>query len=344
MLKAPTFLKQKNMLRVLYALIPVALAAVFYFGWRVLVLTAVTVAAGFVTEWVMANSRKGKVSYACFVTTVLLGLSLPPTLPLWMAAVGGIVAILFAKEAFGGFGKNVFNPAIVGRGFLYVCFPTAMTSGFVPAFWGKGGGFLHWSYLSQKVVPDALAGAGMQLSDAVTAATPMWARRDYGVVTDWLNLLLGNISGVFTTDGTTRALAAGSAGEVCAVAILLGAAYLLWTKTAQWRLMLATLLGAAGLSALLHYGAGIDAVPPVAWTLLSGGFLYASVFMVTDPVSAPKQKLSQWIYGVLIGALIVFFRYKAIFAGGVAFSILIGNACAPSLDLWLKRLKARGAS
>lgn len=328
------------MVRVLQALIPVSLASVYYFGWRMVALAAVTMGAGFLTEWFMATKRNGKVSYACFVTTALLALSLPPTLPYWIAVVAAVVAILFGKEAFGGFGKNVFNPAIVGRGFVYVCFPIEMTSSFVPAFRGFPGGFGEWSFKSLSAAPSWLASAGLKVADAVTAATPMWSRRDYGFVTDLWRLFLGNIGGTFSANGTVMALGAGSAGEVCAVAIILGAAYLLWTKTANWVLMVSTVGGAVVLNVLLRTAGGRDLVPPLPFTLFSGGLLFAAVFMVTDPVSAPKQKLSRWLYGGSIGALIVFFRYKSIFAGGVLFAVLIGNMLAPSFDLWIKRFTA----
>lgn len=339
-MKKPLFLKQKNMVRVLHALVPVTLAAIYSFGWRVLALIAVTMIAGFCTEWFMVARRNGKVSYACFVTTALLALSLPPTLPFWMAAVAAGIAILFGKEAFGGFGKNVFNPAIVGRGFVYVCFPVAMTASFVPSFRGFPGGFAHWSWSALHNAPAWLSGAGLALSDAVTAATPLWAQRDYGYSTGLAPLILGHIGTVFPSDGTMLALGAGSAGEVNAVALLLGGAYLLWTRTANWILMVATVAGALSLNVILRYGAGIDLVPPLPFTLFSGALLYAAIFMVTDPVSAPRQKLSQWVYGAVIGALIVFFRYKSIFAGGVLFALLIGNMLAPSLDLWVKRFAA----
>jgi len=333
-------LKQKNMLRVLYALSPLALAGVYFFGWRVIELLAVSVVCGFCTEWYMTSRKNGKVSYAVFVTATLYGLSLPPTTPLWIAATGIIFAVLFGKEVFGGFGKNVFNPAIVGRAFVYVSFPIEMTGRFVPAFSGFPGGFAHWSFSAAKQLPASLAASGLGITDALTAATPMWSRRDFGFTTGWTDLLFGNISGTFIADGTSKVLAAGSIGEVSAILILLGAIYLIVTKTAQWRLMLATVLGATGINLVLKYGAGIDAVPPLHFTLLSGAFLYGAVFMVTDPVSAPKVPLSQWIYGAFIGMMVVFFRYKAIFAGGLAFSILMGNMIAPSLDLWIKRYNA----
>ncbi len=335
------FLKQKNMIRVLHALIPVLIAAIYFFGWRVAVVLGVSAVCAFCTEWFMTARRKGKVSYACFVTSSLYALSLPPTVPFWIAAVGAVVAILFAKEAFGGFGKNIFNPAIVGRAFVYVCFPVEMTSRFVGVFTGLPGGFTQWSFTTLKKASIYLADTGIMVADAVTAATPMWARRDFGYETNLVSLAIGNIRDTFTFQETTRVLAAGSMGETSALALLAAATYLLFTKTAQWRLMLSTVLGAGILNLLLRTGLGIDTVPPLPFTLLSGALLYAAVFMVTDPVSAPKQKVSQWFYGFLIGALIVFFRYKAVFAGGVGFAILIGNAFSPSLDLWLKRFQVK---
>lgn len=339
----PAFLKQPMMTRVLYALIPVAVAAVYLFGWRVLALVAVSCIFAFLAEWAMIPAKNGKISQAVWVTAVLFGLSLPSTAPFWVVAVGVIFAIVFGKMVFGGFGKNIFNPAIVGRAFVYVCFPVEMTGRFVPAFRGFPGGFAQWSFDSLKALPPGLVAPGLRVVDAITAATPMWSRRDYGHATGLWDLATGQIGGLFDAAGNTQILAAGSAGEVCALAILLGAAYLLWTKTANYRLMLGSLIGAVGINLLLRNGLGIDAVPPLSFTLFSGAFLYSAVFMVTDPISAPRLKSSMWIYGIFIGALIVFFRYKAVFAGGVGFAILLGNMIAPSLDLWTKRIQARKA-
>jgi len=288
----------------------------------------------------MASRRKGKVTYACFVTAGLLGLSMPPTVPYWIAFTAGVVAILFAKEAFGGFGKNVFNPAIVGRAFVYVSFPLQMTNAFVPASRSFPGGFTRWSLEASGTAPAWIAETGLRIADAVTSATPMWARRDFGHVTSAWDLFTGAIAGVFQYRGTPMVLAAGSMGEVSAALIALAGVYLLATRTANWRLVLSCLGGALVASALFRYGLRIDGVPPPLFTLFSGGLMFAGVFMVTDPVSAPKRALSQWLYGSFIGAMVVFFRYKAIFAGGVAFAVLLGNTLAPSLDLWLNRLAA----
>ena len=339
-MKKPAFLKQLMMMRVIYALIPVAVAAIYLFGWRVLALAGVSCLFAFLAEWTMLYAKNGKISQAAWVTGALFGFSLPPTAPFWVAAVGVVFGIVFGKMVFGGFGKNVFNPAIVGRAFVYVCFPVEMTSRFVPAFRGFPGGFAKWSFAALKDLPAELAAPGLKVVDAITAATPMWSRRDYQAEVRLWDLVTGQIGGLFEHAGHSQVLAAGSAGEVSALAILLGAAYLLWTKTANWRLMLGTLAGAVGLNLALRNGLGIDAVPPLPFTLFSGAFLYAAVFMVTDPISAPRLPLAMWIYGVFIGAMIVFLRYKAVFAGGVAFAILLGNILAPSLDLWIKRFQA----
>jgi len=217
------FLKQPNMVRVLYALTPIAISAIYFFGWRIMAVLVVCAAAGLAAEYIMAGWRKGPVSIACFVTCTLYALSLPATIPLWMAAVGVVVGIVFGKEVFGGFGRNFVNPAILGRAFVYVCFPVDMTARFVPAFQGFPGGFGKWAY---------------QGADAVSQATPFWVCRECGQAvvekaTGWLNLMTGNISGVWIFDGTECPLSAGSAGEGCAILIILAGIYLLLTRTAN---------------------------------------------------------------------------------------------------------------
>jgi Na+-transporting NADH:ubiquinone oxidoreductase subunit B len=330
--KKKLWLKQQPMMRkVEYALMPALLGAIYFFGWRTLAVVLWVAAVGYATEYFMSKKRNDTVTEAVFVTSLLLGLSLPPTIPFWQAGVGAFVAILFGKEVFGGFPRNVFNPAIVGRGFLYVCFPIDMTSKFTAVWKGIPAGFAHW-------------GARIQLDgiDAVSAATPMWSRRDFGYDATLLDLFTGNIGHVFTgTDGVQRVLTAGSVGEVSALLLLIGGAYLLWTKTAQWRLTVSTLVGAIGANLIFRYAIGAAAVPPVLWTLCSGAMLYAAFFMVTDPISAPKNKNAQWVYGAFIGIMIVFLRWKAVFAGAVAFAILLGNTLSPTLEMIFKAQKKK---
>lgn len=326
--KKPLFKPQKIMNKVLIALTPALLGAIYFFGWRCLALLVFVCVVGCATELFMAKRRNDPLTVACLVTCFLYTLSLPPTIPFWIAGVGIVVALLFGKEVFGGFGRNVFNPAIVGRGFVYVCFPVALTSKFAPVWDGSLGGLVHWG---PRTVVNGI--------DAVSAATPMWSLRDFEFTANFKSLFIGNIDEVFqSSDGVTRVLTAGSMGEVSAILILIGGIYLIWTKTANWRLILSTLLGAITAVVIFRNILGFEKVPNVLWTLCSGAMLYASFFMVTDPVSAPKNKRAQLWFGAFIGLMIVFLRWKSAFAGGVAFAILLGNTVGPTLNMIFKAL------
>ena len=345
------------MIRMVAALAPLAVSAVYFFGWRVVAVLAVVHAAGLATEWIMARRRGAPISMACFVTCMLYGLSLPPTVPMWIAVVGIVVAILFGKEAFGGFGRNFANPAIVGRAFVYVCFPNELTSSFVPVFRGLPGGFAHWSFRSLSEVPAQLAGSGRSVVDAVSQATPQWVYKRFGeqVVTRGASvweLLFGHIGGTYEVEGTARVLSAGSMGEGCAVLIVLAGVYLLVTRTANWRLMASGLFGVVAANVLFRTILGFNGpepgnVAPLALTLLAGSTLYVVVFMVTDPVSAPKKSPAQLAYGAIIGFLVVVIRWRGVFVAAASFAVLMGNLIGPLLDIaagwWQQRRKARAA-
>lgn len=333
----PVFRRQKVMEKVLVALSPALVGAVYFFGWRVLAMLLWVTAWGCLTEYLLARRRGDPLTGSCLVTCMLYCLSLPPVLPFWMGAVGIVVALFFGKEVFGGFGRNVFNPAIVGRAFVFVSFPIAMTSEFTPVWRGGLGGFAHWGART------ALDGV-----EAVTAATPMWFRRDFGFAEGFpyseqmRQLLTGAIGGLYEDlDGTARVLAAGSVGEVSALLLAVGGVYLLWTKTANWRLVVSSFGGALAGCALFRYALGATAVPAPLWTLGSGALVYACFFMVTDPVSAPRDKLAQYMYGAFIGVMVVLLRWQAVFAGGVAFAILLGNTIGPSLEMLVKHIRQR---
>jgi len=290
--------------KVLYALIPILLYAIYLFGWRVLFIVLITNFFAFLTEYIfIKNKPKGKVSTAVFVTGSLLALTLPPTIPLWMAAVGAVVAVSFGKMVFGGFGMNMFNPAIVGRTFLYIAFPNAMTVQWMKPFTSLPGGFLHFSQ-----------------AQYVTAATPMIQFKQAGVITEIPKLFFGMIPG--------------SIGETSALLIIIAALYLIFTKTAKWQPMVATLLSFI-IFTLIFYGKN-----PLFF-LLSGGIMFGSVFMVTDPVSMPKEKYSIWIYGILIGFLTVFIRKFSLFAEGFMFALLIANTFMPIIEYGMKKLSLK---
>ncbi len=348
----PLLMKQPVQMRMVYALTPLLVAGIYFFGWRVLALLLICQTTGFIIEFIACRRRGKGVSMANFVTCWLLALSLPPTTPFWIAAAGAAVAILFGKEVFGGFGRNIANPAIVGRAFIYVCFPVPITAKFVPVFKGFPGGFAHWSFESLKELPAYLSRTGMRVSDAVSQASPLWVYREYQEPTNWLDLLLGNIGGTFTTpDGAHRILSAGSIGEGCGLLIVLAAVYLLATRTANWRLMLSGLAGVVFANTLFRDILGFSGpggVPPLEINLLAGTTLYVLVFMVTEPVTAPSKKSAMFAYAFFIGFCIVVLRWRGVFVAAASFSLLLGNLIAPLLDLgagWLEnRKKTKGAA
>jgi Na+-transporting NADH:ubiquinone oxidoreductase subunit B len=299
---------QKPMVQVVISLIPVMLASVYFFGWRSAVIMAECVVVGTVAEWLFCRKRNEKVSQAVLVTALLLALTLPPTVPYSVAAVGVIVAIVFGKEVFGGFGRNVYNPALVGRCFIYICFPVSMTSQWLPPFSG-GTGFARWT----------------GSADAITRATPLMTYKAGEGAEELSNLFFGNISG--------------SLGATSSVLILLAGLYLIVKKTANWRIIVACLLGGVAFSALFHWGIGSATVPGPLFTLLAGGFLFGSVFMATDPVSSPSTNMGRWFYGIAIGGLAVIMRGFSNFPEGIMFAILLMNTFVPIGDHYIRQYK-----
>jgi Na+-transporting NADH:ubiquinone oxidoreductase subunit B len=302
---------QPPMRRVLYALAPVVAASVWFFGWRALVVVAAVNLAAFLTEYVFTRFTKAEATSAVFVTGTLLGLSLPPTIPIWIAVVGAAFGVFFGKMVFGGFGRNVFNPALVGRVFIYVSFAVPMNARWadpIPAAtgalslpWGVGG-FSRWA------------------SDALTGATPLRAMRE-GAPVDLLPLVWGNV--------------AGSIGETSALLILLGGLYIVWKKAANWRIVVSELAAIVVLQGIFWLAGVRNAADPLT-TVLAGSVMLGSFFMATDPVSASQTQGGRWIYGALVGVLTVLIRTFSIWPEGTMFAILLGNTFAPIVD-WLIR-------
>lgn len=296
---------------VIIALIPLIIASIYFFGWRSLVLLLWVTLFGVGTEYIFEKQYDRKVSEAIFVTCILYVLTLPVRTPLWIAAVGIVFGVLFGKEVFGGFGKNVFNPALVARAFVYVSFPEPLTIQWSQVATGFPGGFA--TYITESI-------------DTISQATPMLMFRDTGQMEPLRNLLIGNVSG--------------SLGETSAILIILAAIYLIYKKVAAWETMAGVLIGFTGLSSIL-YLVGNPQIPNPLFGILSGGFLFGMVFMATDPISSPKTKEGKWIYGILIGIITVIIRGYALFAGGMMFAILIGNTFAPIIDEGVRYGKKR---
>lgn len=304
------FQKQIMMRRVLLSLAPIAAFSVWLYGPRALAVLAVGLGGAVLTEWLFERKKGGKVSEAVLVTGTLFSLSLPPATPLWIVLVGIVFAVSMAKEAYGGFGRNVFNPAIAGRLFIYISFAGALgASYYAPGGFGQAAG--------------SLFGA----TDAVSAASPLALMRTGGSP-ELKDLLLG-----------TRVSAL---GESSVILIALAAVYLLATKTAQWRLMLSTLGSAAALTLALYLAGVPRALPPQA--LLAGSLPFVAVFMATDPVSAPKKKGAQWAYGCLIGTAAVVIRSFSLFPEGTSFAVLLGNSFGPLFDRMASRAQTARAA
>jgi len=292
------FQKQPMMRRVLYALAPIAALAVWLYGPRVLLTFAVSIGVGVLVEYLFEKKKGGKVSEAVLVTGTLFAMAMPPAVPLWIVVVGMAFAVFMAKEVYGGFGRNIFNPAIAGRLFAYISFAGVMgVSFYEPGNFGMAAGSLFGRI------------------DAVAGATPLalWrAGKDVSI----LGLLLGN--------------RAGSIGESSIILIAGAAIYLIATKTAQWRLILSTVIGGSVVAGALLL-AGIPKALPIQ-ALLAGSFLFVAVFMATDPVSAPKKPAAQWAYGLMIGAVIIIIRTFSLFPEGTSFALLLGNTFASLFD------------
>jgi len=263
----------------------------------------VTLTVGGIWECVFNIIRGHEMSEAFLVTSLLFALILPPTIPLWQAAVGISFGVIFAKEAFGGVGRNFMNPALVSRAFIFFAYPSEMSGDLV---WTAVDGFSGATALG--------AAANAHGGDVVSAMGISWWQAFLGVMP-------------------------GSMGETSTLACILGAAVLLITGVASWRIMLAVLVGAAaGWGIFAAFGDPLNPMTaiPLPWHLVLGGFAFGLVFMATDPVSAAHTEMGQWCYGLLIGLLVIVIRVvNPAFPEGVMLAILLGNVFAPFFDYFV---------
>ena len=254
-------------------------------------------------EVLFASIRGHEVNEGFFVTSVLFALICPPDIPLWQAALGISFGVVVGKEVFGGTGKNFMNPALTGRAFLFFAYPADISGETV---WTAVDGFTGATPLGQLAI-------GAAPSDLTNA---------FGQTITWMDAFMGNIQG--------------SIGEVSTVAILIGAAALLWTKIASWRIMLGTTLGMV-VTALIFNAVGSDTNPMMNlaphWHFVLGGFAFGMVFMATDPVSASMTNTGKFYFGALIGFMVVVIRViNPAFPEGMMLAILFANLFAPLID------------
>jgi electron transport complex protein RnfD len=296
------------------ALLPATLAGLWFFGLAALLVLLASIAGAVLTEWYFTPRAERAITLrdnSAALTGLLLGLTLPPALPLWMAFVGGAVAIGIGKLIWGGLGSNIFNPALVGRAFLLATFPIAMTTWTVHS--GPADFFtLHASNLA---VPFMQA----PVVDTLSAATPLGQMKFEQISTPLWDLLIGNT--------------AGSIGETSGLLLLLGGIYLFLRRDLDWRIPVGIFATAAAFSAIL-YAVDAEKYPSALFTLLSGGMLIGALFMATDPVTSPVTPKGAWVFAIGVGFLIVLIRVFGGFPEGVMYAILLMNAATPLIDRW----------
>ena len=312
---------KRYMAPAIFGVLPCALAAVYFFGLRMLAMIIVSYAAGLSVEILFAVVRKEDINEGFFVTGIMFPLVLPPGLPLWAVAVGVIFGVVIGKELFGGTGRNLFNPALVGRCFLSLSYAKVMAGSYLVP------GAVPWSNFITRGLRDGLASCYVSTAtvDAVSSATPLAAAKG-GTFAASFDLLWGGVPG--------------SAGETSAVAILAGGLFLLLTRVGNWRTVAGVLGAFAGLGAVLHR-VSPGAFAPVGWHMLAGGLLFGAFFMATDPVTSPVTNGGKWVYGIIIGTVVLLIRNLTGYVEGVMFAILLGNIVAPVLDEIVIRLRLR---
>ena len=300
---------KKNMYGVLIALIPAFLVSLYFFGLGALIVTATSVAACLFFEWAIGKFlMKKETTTICdgsaVITGVLLAFNLPSNLPIWIIILGALFAIGVGKMSFGGLGNNPFNPALAGRVFLLLSFPVQMTS---------------WPVVGQLTA----------YTDATTAATPLNLMKQIAGgnlealkdLPSSFDLLIGNNGGCL--------------GEVSALALLLGLAYMLWKKIITWHIPISILATVFVFSGIMHLVDPELYVSPVL-QLLTGGLMLGAIFMATDYVTSPMSKKGMLIYGVCIGLLTVIIRLFGAYPEGMSFAILIMNAFTPLINTYCK--------
>lgn len=313
----------KAMRDVIYALLPATAASLWFFGLSAVLVLGSCIAGAVLAEWVFANKadRGESLRDATGVLTgLLLGLTLPPGLPLWMAFLGGVVSISLGKIIWGGLGHNLFNPALLGRAFLLATFPIAMTT-WVPAT-GDAGFFSVYS--------SNLALPFMQASvDGVTSATPLGMLKFDNEVTPLMNLVFGKTGG--------------SLGETSGLLLLLGGVYLFLRRDLDWRIPVSILLTVIIFSFVLTL---FDATrfPTPQFSIFAGGLLLGAIYMATDPVTSPVTPRGAWIFGIGVGVLVMLIRVFGGLPEGVMYAILLMNAATPLIDRYTQpRVFGRGA-
>ena len=294
---------KKIMWSVVLSLVPAFLVSVYYFGLPVIILTAVSIGCCVLFEYLiqrfMLHQKPSVDDGSAVVTGLLLAFNVPSNLPIWIMVVGALVAIGIAKMPFGGLGHNPFNPALVARVTLLIAFPVQMTSWPVPTpIWG--------------------------FADAVTGPTTLGLIKEGGDLTQlpsYVDMLVGQMGGSF--------------GEVSAIALLIGAAFLLWKRIITWHIPVSFIATVFVVAGIFHLANPAEYVNPFIH-LLSGGLILGACFMATDMVTSPTSPWGMIVFGCGCGLLTIIIRLFGAYPEGVSFSILLMNAVVPLINKGFK--------
>lgn len=299
----------RAMLDVMIALAPATLAALWYFGISAFLVIFATITGAVLTEMAFIPRERRRVILmdgSGLLTGLLLGLTLPPGLPMWMAFVGGVVAIGLGKTIWGGLGNNLFNPALVGRAFLLATFPIAMTTWTAASdgFWTLRPTNFDFPFTYTEI-------------DGLTAASPLGLMKFDQEATPVIQLFFGNT--------------AGSLGETSSLLLLLGGVYLYLRRHIDWRIPASIVLTVLIFSGILY---SVDSViyPAPLFSVFSGGLMLGTIYMATDPVTSPTTPLGTWMFGIGVGLLVILIRVFGGMPEGVMYSILLMNAATPLID------------
>lgn len=294
---------RKIMWMVLASLIPALLIALWTFGIPALIVSCICIASCILTEWVIARfvmkTSTSVTDGSAIITGLLLAFNLPSILPWWMAVIGSVVAIGIGKMSFGGLGCNIWNPALVGRVFLLISFPAAMTTWPVDVSSG-----------ARTIIT---TGASSHAVDAETGATLLSSLKAHGADAldpDYLGMMIGDMNG--------------SLGEVGSFALIAGALFLILTRVITWHIPVAVLGSAAFFSWVFGGNPVID--------LFAGGLMLGACYMATDYVTSPMTHKGQIIYGVMIGLITIIIRRFGSYPEGVSFAILLMNSFTPLIN------------
>ncbi|MDR0972026.1 MAG: RnfABCDGE type electron transport complex subunit D [Bacteroidales bacterium] len=295
------------MWNVVLALMPMFLVAIYFFGLDALIVTLTSVFLCVLFEWLIQKFLLKVPTTisdgSAVITGILLAFNLPSNIPLWILAIGCLVSIGIAKMSYGGLGKNPFNPALVGRVFLFISFPSKVA-------------------MSSWPLPKPLFG-GDTLTNAITGPTPLTMIKS-GQEVDLLNMFIGQTGG--------------SLGEVSVIAILLGGLFMLYKKVISWHIPV-SFLGTAAIFSLILWLISPDTYMDPFVRLLSGGLMLGAVFMATDMTTSPITHKGQLIFGFGCGVLTILFSTFGPMPEGVSFAILIMNAVTPLIDKAIKPKK-----